>query len=71
MFVCQHSGEISDSREKPVRLVVETRAQQYVNEIRGDEREVIRNVTTGTEIVKEVIVRARHVDAAKKRFGLA
>jgi hypothetical protein len=64
-FKCQFSGEKADNREKPVRLVVETRYRKYVNVIN---REPIES--EGTEIVKELLVRAKHVDAVKKRYGL-
>jgi hypothetical protein len=49
--------------EKPVRVAVEFRSKSYTNE----NGEVIGE---GREIVKELLIRARHLDAVKRKYGL-
>lgn len=60
MFRCELTGEVSEPREKPVKVVVATRNRTYSNFVRGEEGWE-EKVTYGTEIVKEVSVRAKHV----------
>lgn len=57
--------------ETPVRIAVEFRNKTYVNVFKNSEgdREEIR--TEGKEVVKELLIRAKHLDAVKKKYGLA
>jgi hypothetical protein len=51
MFRCQ-CGYISKPKERPVKLVTETRPKEYYEEIRGR----MHLVGVGREIVKEVMM---------------
>lgn len=56
--------------EKPIRVVVEIRRRDYANVIRTEEgREEF--TTSGTEIVKELTIRAKHLAAVKEKYGIA
>lgn len=63
MFRCELTGELSNDREKPVKLIVEKRPKQYLNEY----NEV---VAEGWEIVKELKVRASNLEKARKKYGV-
>jgi len=56
--------------EKPVKVVIETRRREYNNEFWSEENGREAFTTYGTEIVKELTIRARHLDAVKKKYGL-
>lgn len=70
MFRCQFSGEVSRVKESPVRLVIQSRKRTYDHRVKTEEG-VEHFQTQGSEIVKEIVIRASHLDAAKKKFGLA
>jgi len=57
--------------EKPVRLVIETRAREYTVTAFDEEGIRYTYTTQGTEIVRELLIRPRHVEAAKAKYGLA
>jgi hypothetical protein len=61
MFICQLSGELSAPREKQHRLVVETRPATYYNGYEGSLETII---SSGSEIVKELLVRLEALDPA-------
>lgn len=66
MFRCQATGKVSKSREKPVRIIVETRPQQYENRYKDEETlEWVVVRTEGTEIVKELLVCQEYFDSVK------
>lgn len=57
MFKCAVTGEVTEPREPQTKVVVQTRAKQYVNEVWDEEtgkRIVIHS--QGHEIVKEINV---------------
>jgi hypothetical protein len=56
--------------EKALKVVVVTRSREYNNTIWNDEDERRDFVTHGTEIVKELTIRARHLAAVKVAYGL-
>lgn len=64
--------------EKPVRIIIARRPKEYVNYylLRNEEGEVIipyrreEKVTKGFEIVKELVIRAKHVAAVKAKYGI-
>lgn len=56
--------------EKPIRIAVSFRPQTYNNFYKDSENKTEKFVTNGKEIVKELLVRARHLDAVKKKYGL-
>lgn len=57
--------------EKPVRVVVEKRPKTYVNRVYNEDGEGWYEVETqGWEIVRELLVRPRHVEAVKARYGV-
>lgn len=63
--------QLVKAAEKPVRVVVEVRPRTYENWGRDDDGYRIRlDDTQGFEIVKELTVRARHVEAVKKKYGI-
>lgn len=62
MFRSGLTGEVSEPREKLVRMVVETRPATYYNGHEGQD-DVI--TTVGTEIAKEVNARLSEVDPEK------
>jgi hypothetical protein len=69
MFICQYSGELSEKNEKPVRIAVEFRNKEYKNTYRDEEG--YQNVTTyGSEIVKEILVRVRHLEEIRRKYNL-
>lgn len=54
--------------EKPVKLVIATRARVYgENALDSDGYPV--EPTHGTEIVKEITIRRRHLETARKHYG--
>jgi hypothetical protein len=57
--------------EKPIKIVIETRPKSYVNrKYNEDGIGWVEVETFGTEIVRELTVRPRHVDAVKARYGV-
>lgn len=58
--------------EKPVKVVIKTRSVKYENFSYDKEtnRRFKSDDTYGTEIVKEILVRAKYLEAVKKKFGL-
>lgn len=56
--------------EKPVKLVVETRDIEYTNFYKTEEGDLETIITAGSEIAKELTVRACNVELAKKKYGL-
>jgi hypothetical protein len=52
MFRCQQCNRLSAPRERPCRVVTETREKEYHEEIRGR----MHLVGVGREIVKEVMM---------------
>ena len=61
MFKCQYSKELSKPREKPVTVVVETRPKTYYNRYKIGHK-LVEKVSYGTEIVKEIKVRAKYAN---------
>lgn len=57
---------LTSPAEKPVILVIKLRSKEYVNY----DEEGYAQTTQGFEILKEIRVRAKHVEAAKKHYGL-
>jgi len=65
MFICQVSGRLSASGEKPVRIVTEKRERVYFVRTRdGNQKEIGR----GWEIVTELLV-CREVAMALQAAG--
>lgn len=56
--------------EKPVRIAVEFRDKTYVNYYRDSEGNREEVITHGREIVKELLIRPKHLDAVKKKYGV-
>lgn len=63
MFRCGISGEVSEPREKPVKMVLATRPARYTNQITNEELKEEIVISSGYEIAKEINARLRHVDA--------
>lgn len=57
--------------EKPMRVAIQTRGREYVNAIRTEDDGRVEWVTKGTEIVKELTIRAKHLAAVKEKYGFA
>lgn len=66
MFRCQLTGEVSEPKEKPVRVVTQTRPRTYVNFVRDEELKVHKVETQGSEIVKEIVIRAKNLHLVRK-----
>jgi hypothetical protein len=63
--------ELVKPAEKPVRVVIETRHRTYENWGWDEEgRRVRLDDTQGSEIVRELTVRSRHVEAVKRKYGI-
>lgn len=56
--------------EKPMKVVIESRRRDYDNTIRTEEDGRIDWKTSGTEIVKELTIRVKHLAAVKEKYGL-
>jgi hypothetical protein len=56
--------------EKPVKIVVETRPRSYTNYWYDDEGVKHAFETQGTEIVRELMVRPKHLEAVKAKYKL-
>lgn len=56
--------------EKPLRVVIQSRAQSYANVYKDAEERGVKVMTEGHEIVKELLIRERHLDAVKKKYNL-
>lgn len=56
--------------EKPIKLVIETRPRQYTVTAFDEEGIRYTYTTQGSEIVRELMVRPRHVEAVKAKYGL-
>lgn len=58
--------------EKPVKLAIEFRTRVYENYSYDSEtgRRFREEDSYGREIVREITVRAKHLEAVKKKFGL-
>lgn len=57
--------------EKPVKVVIESRSTNYKNfGYDEDDRRTQLPDTHGTEIVKELTVRACYVEAVRKKYGV-
>ena len=65
MFRCQATGKLSKSKEKPIRIIVETRPMVYENRYKDEEDrwQVLR--TEGFEIVREMVVCKEYYDSIK------
>ena len=58
--------QLVKAAEKPVTLVVRTRSKEYVNY----DEEGYAYGSSGYEIVKEIRIRAKHLEAAKLHYGV-
>jgi len=65
MFRCQATGKVSKPREKPIRIIVETRPQTYENKYKDEDNEWQYLRTEGSEIVREILVCKEYYDTVK------
>lgn len=61
MFRCALTGQMSKSKEKPVKVVLETRRREYINYYENEKGDRIQFISTGSEIIREVSARAENV----------
>jgi hypothetical protein len=65
MFVCQATGKVSKPKEKPFRIIVETRPMVYESHYKDEEDRWQTLRTEGFEIVKELLVCKEFYEAIK------
>lgn len=65
MFRCQATGKVSKPKEKPFRIIVETRPKSYEHRYKDEEDRWQSFTTEGFEIVKELLVCKEYYETVK------